>query len=58
MKLDGEMFTASNKKCHEPTARNSTVFTEDVRNVSTHSTAIQRCFRMVSNKKTPMKTAV
>lgn len=25
MKLDGEMFAASNKKCHEPTARNSTV---------------------------------
>jgi len=52
------MFAASNKKCHESTARKSTVFTEDFRNVITHATSIRRCFRTVSNRKTLIKTAV
>jgi hypothetical protein len=45
-------------KSHEATARNRRVFTGDVRNVITQATSIQSCFRSVSNKKTPIKTAV
>jgi hypothetical protein len=46
------------KNCHEPTARNSKVFTEDVRNVIKHATSAQHCFHTVSNNKTPTKTAL
>jgi hypothetical protein len=46
------------KICDEPSARNSKVFTGDVRNVVTHVTFTHHCFRTVSNNKTPIKTAV
>jgi len=46
------------KRCHEPTARYSKLFTGDVRNVITRATSTQHCFSTVSNNKTPIKTAV
>jgi hypothetical protein len=46
------------KKCHEPTARNSAVFTGDYRNVIIRAKSMQRCFRTVPNNKTTLKTSV
>ena len=46
------------KNCHEPTARNSKVFTGDVRNVIAHAARTQHCFRTACKNKTPIKTAV
>jgi hypothetical protein len=43
---------------HEPTARNSKDFTGDVRNIITHATSPQHCFRTVSTNKTRIKTGV